>query len=282
MSSRDEYEMDDLDAEEIINRFDTSSRSKIHHEYREDIFRDDGVRYPHMTERQPSFTESVGKFFTGEAVAENPNFTIINQRTGAVQLSLFAHHETRFAHNGTWLSYFTLAQILLSLVIGVMATFVVTGIVTSYYNGVLWIIVGIVVGLLVIVHIAFIMLTWSRYSPFSHLYNNAVLFPVFYVGFAYFIVLLALGYWVSEYQDSFSGTYDPLTATAEATLYYYGTYTLIAVMCFSCLPDLVGSSVTQLYPERKTYLSDESAGTKQTYYVDSDGLGTTVNIDVLR
>jgi hypothetical protein len=263
----------ELDAEEIFAHYDNTSRSHLHNDARgHDRFHSNSMRFPHKADRTPGFIESAKGLLLGDNRSiSTPAFKIITQRTGTVQLSLFAHHETQFLKNGLWLMYFTLAESLLALIIGFMAMLVVTGIVTSYYNGVLWVITSITAALLVVVHLGSIVLSWAKYSPYSHLYNIGVLFPAFYFAFAMLISALALGYWVSTYQDSFSGKYDPTTATTEETLYYYGTYTLVAVMCFSTLPDLVGSAVTQLYPERKVYLSDEDSGKRDLYYMSNDG-----------
>lgn len=270
----------DLDVEEIFHHYDSTSRNQLHGDsHGQNHFHGNNVRFPHKADRTPGFIDSAKGLLLGENRSISPPaFKIITQRTGTVQLSLFAHHETQFLKNGLWLMYFTLAESLLSLIYGCLALLVVSGIVTSYYNGVLWIIMSIASALLVVVHVGSIVLSWAKYSPYSHLYNIGILFPAFYFAFAMLISALALGNWVSSYQDSFTGKYDPVTATAEETLYYYGTYTLVAVLCFSTLPDLLGSTITQLYPERKVYLSDEDTDRRELYYMDTDGRAVHTDI----
>lgn len=272
----DTEEYDHAEADAILNHLDgthTHIRPKMSGGRSDPIHQSP---YSHKNVYKPNAKDFANKVFMGGASGDydgSTDFFLIEQRdTDNIQISLFAHHETAFINNGTWLAWFTLIEIGVSVAVALLATMLVSGIVDTYHNGILWFAVIIPIAVLAVLQLGCILKTWAAYSSYSHMHNNAVILPVFYYILSYLLAGLALGYWVNTYQADLTGTYDVAAAPAAERPYFYAVYTLLAVVALTTIPDLIGSVLVQRYPERKLYiLKDERSDRPSTYYITANG-----------
>ncbi len=234
--------------------------------------------FPHENDYSDGVFDSAYDAVTGKPAHAHPQFRILGVDVSVANVSLFAHHETTLDDAMTWPYLFTLGMLGMSVVVGVLATFVVSGIVHSYNNGVMFLVVAIGAALLVVLQFGAVLRHWTRHSPFSHIHNNMLLLPTFYYLLAYTAALVALGYWVSKFQADFFDTYDAAAAPAAERPYYYGVYTLLAAICLSTVPDLIASLTVQRYPERKLNLYRELSQPLLYYLTDDPTEGHAVRL----
>jgi len=236
------------------------------------------AEYPHETEYSRGVLGSMHDALTGAPAVVHPQFRIRGVDTSVVDVSLFAHHESALDDVMTWQYLFTLCMLAMAVVIGALATLVVAGIVTSYNNGVMFLLVAIFASVLIVLQFGALLRDWARYSPFSHIHNNAVLLPAMYFMLAFVAALVALGYWVQKYQADFFDSYDPSAAPPAELPYYYGVYALLAALSISAVPELLASATAQRYPERKLNLYRESNQSYLYYVTDDPGTGLEVRL----
>jgi hypothetical protein len=240
--------------------------------------REDGWRapFPHEEEEVKSPADTVSDWVMGVPAKPYPQFTIKGVDTGVANLSMFAHHESALDDVMTPGYLITLCMLGLVVVFGFLATLVVCGIVDSYSNGAIFLVIAIMVALLVIMRFGALLMDWPRRSPYSHQHTNALFFPVMYFAIAFLFALIALGYWVTKYQSSFFATYDAAAAPAAERPFYYAVYTLLACVCVSILPEMLTSLIVQHYPERKVYLHSSDGHNVLYYNTDDPTLGMEV------
>lgn len=237
-----------------------------------------GLEYSHATDSSEGLLHSAYDALTGKPADVHSQFQIRGVDTGVANVSLFAHHEAALDDVMTWQYLFTLCMLGMATVVGVLATFVVAGIVTSYNNGAMFLVVAIVASVLVVLQFGALLRDWARYSPFSHIHNNTVLLPAVYFMLAYVVALLALGYWVQKFQTDFFDSYDPAAAPPAELPYYYGVYALLATMSLFTVPGLLDSATTQRYPERKLNLYRESTQSYLYYVADNPNTDNVVRL----
>lgn len=249
----------------------TQNAGSAHHDHH-------GSEYPHENDHSEGVFGSAYDTITGKPAHIHPQFRISGVEVSVANASLFAHHELALEDVMTWQYLFTMCMLGMSVVVGVLASFVVSGIVTSYNNGVMFLVTAIGVAVLVVLQFGALLRDWTRYTPFSHLHNNTVLLPAMYFLIANTVALVALGYWATKFPADFFSSYDPAAAPPAERPYYYGVYALLSVMCISTVPDLIASLTVQRYPERKLNLYRESQQSLLYYVTDNPSEGVEVNL----
>jgi hypothetical protein len=234
--------------------------------------------YPHQDEPTYGLTERLKAWFMGVPRDPNAQFQIEGTDVNVANVSLFAHHESSLDESMSWQYMFTLGMLGLATVFAFLGTLVVAGIVNSYSNGAVFLVVAIGSSLLVVLVFGALLMDWTRCTPYSHHHTNAVFFPNAYFIICMLFAMIALGYWTSTYPSSFFATYDAAAAPAEVRPFYYAVWTLFTCMCITPVPWLVSSLSAQLHPERKLSLNKSDTRSRLYYATDDHSVGREVQL----
>lgn len=234
--------------------------------------------YPHLDEPTYGLTERLRAWFMGVPNDPNAEFQISGVDTNVANVSLFTHHEASLDEGMSWQYMFTLGMLGLTAVFSLLGTFVVAGIVDSYSNGAVFLVVAIGASLLTVLVFGAMLMDWTRRTPYSHHHTNAVFFPNAYFIICMLFAMIALGYWTSTYPSSFFATYDAAAAPADVRPFYYAVWTLFTCMCITPVPWLVSSLSAQLHPERKLHLNKSDTRSRLYYVSDDPAIGREVQL----